>query len=79
MTAPDIDLDDTTITVLRQLVHSTTISRFAAEEAHTQHGLDGIYNLFAARICDNLTTLWLTGDWPDRGPHTGPEHAEDDT
>lgn len=57
---------DGTVTDLIDLVNSTTLSRFAAEEELDHGGIDALYRLFTARVVDNITAWAASGDWPDR-------------
>lgn len=63
---PRPDLPDGTFQQVLDLINSTTVSRFAAEETMAHGGIDALYRLFVARLVDNLTAWRASGDWPDR-------------
>lgn len=59
-------IDPATVADIRSILHSTTVSRFAAEEVLANDGIDALFALFAARVQDNLNAWVASGDWPDR-------------
>lgn len=74
------DLPEALMGDLLEVLNSTTLSRFAAEETLDRDGIDGLYRMFVQRLVDNLTAWEASGDWPDRhrtAPELVAELAED--
>lgn len=60
------DLPEGLMGGLLDVLNSTTLSRFAAEETLDHEGIEGLYRMFVQRLVDNLAAWEASGDWPDR-------------
>lgn len=73
---PKPDLAKEHVDTVVEILNSTTVSRFAAEEELAHRGLDGVFAIFVARLVDNLFAWTASGDWPDRRRTAGELVAE---